>query len=286
MIYSILHNVTQSVTIVNMSSAPAERVVRAPDLADWALAHGHGALTTADVAALLAVDPDQVRRRLNVPAHRGEWVQPTRGLWVPVPPEYRTWGAPPGIELVDLIMRHLSVDYYVGWLSAAAIHGAAHQAPQVFQVAVNRHLRDRAVGRTRFSFAQRDVTQIPITAVPTRDGSARVSTVEATMLDVANDPIRAAGIDNAATVIVELAELESFDVTTLAALADRFPAATGRRLGWILSQFTDGHDLGPLRSAVRDAVPSASRLDAHTTDGGPLDDAWMLVINRELEPEA
>lgn len=280
-----MQNVTISVTIVHMGRSALPRV-RAPELADWALAHGRGSLTGAEISQLLKVDEDQVRRRLHTPARRGEWVQPTRGLWVPVPPEYRTWGAPPGIEIIDMIMRHRGIGYYVGWLTAAAIYGAAHQAPQVFQVAVDRQLRDRIVGRTRFVFAQRDVSRIPTIAHPTRDGSARVSTVAATILDIADDMIRAAGIDNAATVIVELSEHEDFAMEDLARLAASFPAAAGRRVGWVLSQFTERDDLEPLRLAVHDAVPSASRLDPYRTVSGPLDTDWMLSINRDVEPEA
>jgi predicted transcriptional regulator of viral defense system len=250
------------------------------------LAHGRGSLTSEEVALLLGVDAGQVRQRLNAPARRGEWVQPTRGLWVPVPPEFRTWGAPPGIEIIDSMMRYRGISYYVGWLSAAALYGAAHQAPQVFQVAVDRQIRDRVVGRTRFVFAQRDVPGIPTTAYPTRDGSAQISTVAATMLDVADDIVRAAGIDNAATVILELSDHDTFEIGELARLATSFPAAAGRRVGWILSQFSGRDDLAPLQRAVRDAVPSVSRLDPHTTDTGPVDDHWMLAINRELEPEA
>lgn len=223
---------------------------------------------------------------MNVPTRRGEWVQPTRGLWVPVPPEYRTWGAPPGIEIVDMMMRHRGIGYYVGWLTAAASYGAAHQAPQVFQVAVDRQIRDRVVGRTRFVFAQRDVSGIPTMDHPTRDGTARMSTVAATMLDVADDMMRAAGIDNAATVIVELAEHGSFEMNELVRLAAAFPAAAGRRVGWILATFTGRDDLEPLRLTVRDAVPSVSRLDPYTTDQGSVDEDWMLSINRDVEPDA
>lgn len=281
-----MQNVTNSVTIVNMDRATEAVRIRAPELANWALAHGRGSLTTQEVAGLLGVDEDQVRRRLNAPARRGEWVQPTRGLWVPVPPEYQTWGAPPGIEIVDMIMRHRGIGYYVGWLSAAATYGASHQAPQVFQVAVDRQIRDRVVGRTRFAFAQRDVLRIPTIDYPTRDGSARVSTVAATMLDVANDLLSAAGTDNAATVILELSEHKSLEIDDLARLAASFPAAAGRRVGWILSRFTDRGDLEPFRLAVRHAVPSVSRLDPYTTEGGSVDEDWMLSINREVEPEA
>ena len=259
--------------------------VRAPELADWALAHGRGSLTVTEVADVLGVGEDQVRRRLHAPTQRSEWVQPTRGLWVPVPPEFRTWGAPPGIEIIDMMMRHRGIGYYVGWLSAAALHGAAHHAPQVFQVAVDRQIRDRTVGRTRFRFAQRDVTAVPTITHPTRDGSARVSTVEATMLDVADDTIRAGGIHNAATVIVELAAREDFSVAELARLAPSYPAAAGRRVGWILARFTDRDDLQPLQAAVRDLVPSASRLDPHSNISGPVDTDWMMSVNRAVEPD-
>ena len=184
------------------------------------------------------------------------------------------------------MMRHRRIGYYVGWLSAAALYGAAHQAPQVFQVAVDRHIRDRVVGRTRFVFAQRDVSAIPTIGHPTRDGTARVSSVAATMLNLADDLVRAAGIDNAATVIIEMSEHDSFNIDDLVQLATSFPAAAGRRVGWILSEFADRDDLEPLRRTVRSLAASASRLDPYAADSGPVDPDWMLSINRTLEPEA
>ncbi len=261
--------------------------MRASALADWLLSRGTSAMTVPGLADLLGVPDDQVRRRLHAPASRGEWVQPVRGLWVPVPPEYRTWGAPSGIELIDTMMRHLDTRYYVGWLSAAAIHGAAHQAPQVFQVAVDRMVRDRTVGRTRFRFVQRpSAMNLPTIERPTRSGSARVSTPEVTALDVATDPDLAGGVDNGATVIIELAENDAFDPASLAALATRFPAASGRRVGYVLEHFTDHDDLTPLHDAVASRSSSPSRLDPTRSAAGPVDGRWNLYLNRELEPEA
>ncbi len=242
-------------------------------------------MATAEVAALLDVPVDHVRRRLHRAVQRGQWVMPARGLWVPVPPEYRTWGAPPGIEIIDAMMQHLSVDYYVGWLSAAALHGAAHQAPQVFQVAVSRQVRDRVVGRTRFSFAQREVNRVPVTPHPTRSGSAPVSTVAVTMLDVADNTEHAGGMDNAATVICELAELDTFDTADLVAAAQLFPAAAARRAGWILDQFSERHDLATLRAVTAEAVPTPSRLDPTRPAIGPVDHEWLLYLNRRVEPD-
>ena len=277
-----LLNVTNSVTIVRMEKVAG---ITAPEAADWALARGRSAFTTAELGALLGVPEDQVRQRLHAPARRGEWVMPVRGLWVPVPPEFRLWGAPPGIELVDAMMGQLGSGYYVGWLTAAGLHGAAHQAPQVFQVAVDRQVRDRAVGRTRFAFAQRDVVGIPTSGHPTRSGSARVSTPAATVLDVAADISRAGGADNAATVILELAEVDTFDVVELAALASRFPAAAGRRVGWVLERFAGREDLVPLQAVVVGMAGTPSRLDPASAASGEVDPRWRLYLNRELEPD-
>jgi len=261
--------------------------VRASASADWLLSRGTSAVTVSELADLLGVPQDQVRRRLHVPTTRHEWVQPTRGLWVPVPPEYRTWGAPPGIELIDVMMRHLNARYYVGWLSAAAVHGAAHHAPQVFQVAVSRHVRDRTVGRTRFRFAQRpSAMDLPTIARPTRSGVARVSTREVTMLDVATDPDLAGGSDNSATVIIELADDDAFDVAALAAIAARFPAASGRRVGYVLERLAGRDDLTPLHEATAARSSSPSRLDPARRAAGPVDERWSLYLNRDLEPEA
>lgn len=49
-------------------------------------------------------------------------------------------------------MRALGRDYYVSLLTAAAMHGAAHQAPQVFQVMVDRHVADRDIERVKLRF--------------------------------------------------------------------------------------------------------------------------------------
>lgn len=183
-------------------------------------------------------------------------------------------------------MRHLGTSYYAGWLTAAALHGAAHQAPQVFQVATDRQVRDRTVGRTRFEFVQRDVEQIPVVAHPTRSGTARVSSVAATALDVAADVARAGGLDNAATVVLELAENDVFTVADVASLAGRFPAAAGRRVGYILERFANRADLETLRVTVRDAAATPSRLHPAGAPAGPVDVGWRLYLNRDVEPEA
>lgn len=259
--------------------------VRAPHLADWLLARGVAGATTGELAELLSVPADQVRRRLHAPARRGQWVSPARGLWIPVPPEYRLWGAPEGIEVVDLLMRHLGLEYYVGWLSAAAIHGASHQAPQVFQVASSATVHDRQVGRTRFQFLiRRAVADLPVIDHPTRSGTARVSSREVTMLDVAADFSAAGGVSYAATVVLELAG-QGFDEAALASLSDRFPAAAGRRIGWFAEDLSGQRRLDLLHAAMTGRAGEPSWLDSSGPRTGPLSRRWQLRVNRDVDDE-
>lgn len=254
-------------------------------LADWALARGITHLTTGEVAAALSLPSDQVRVRLRMPARRGEWVSPMRGLWIPVPPEYRTWGAPPGIEIVAAMMAHANAQYYVGWLTAAELHGAAHQAPQVFQVATSKDIRARQVGRTRFEFFTRSaVGRLPVESRTARTGVVQVSALHTTLLDVATDIPASAGMNNVATVVVELAEQDAFDAGTLVELAREYPAATLQRVGWLLDHFGEV-DLRRIEDAVRDRQVGQVRLDPTRRLVGPLDRRWNVRLNTTVEPD-
>jgi hypothetical protein len=67
----------------------------------------------------------------------------------PVAPEFRTWDGPPATEFIASLTAHLDIAYYVGWLAASSLHGAAHQAPQVTHVATSGMVRARQIGRAR-----------------------------------------------------------------------------------------------------------------------------------------
>ena len=54
------------------------------------------------------------------------------GLYQILPEEYAVSGSLPPQWFINELMNHLEVPYYAGLLSAAALHGAAHQAPQIF----------------------------------------------------------------------------------------------------------------------------------------------------------
>lgn len=262
-------------------------VTSAPQLADWLLAHGRTAATTAQAAELLSVPVDHVRVRLSRPVQDRLLFSPSRGLWVPVPPAFRTWGVTPATHFLDALMTHLGRDYYVGWLSAAELHGAAHQRPQVTQVAVDRPVADRDLGRVRLRFHTRaGAASLPWVGVQVPTGTVRVATPELTAVDLADQPERGGGISNVATVLAELAAEQELSATSLAVIATRFPTGTARRLGFLLQRVNAPVDLAPLRALVeRRPLARPTVLTPQGLRRGVRDEAWGLLVNTEVDPD-
>lgn len=260
---------------------------QAAELADWLLAHGRTAVTTAEAAEILGVPPEQVRVRLNAAVHARRLFSPSRSLWVAIPPKYRMWDAPPAVEFLDQVMTHLDREYYVGWLSAAELHGAAHQRPQALQVAVNRPVQDRSFGRAHLRFTQQSrVCQLPRQRHNVESGHVWVSTPDLTAVDLVDRPELGGGISNVATVLFELAETATLDPANIARLAGTFSATAVRRLGYLLRVVDAPVDTTTLERAVKAApLPRPALLDPRLPRQGVTDQTWEIVVNTDVEPD-
>jgi len=260
--------------------------LKASDVSKWLLAHGATSITTDKLAALLDVPKNHVPQRMMPLRRRSEIISPANGLWIPIPPEYMTWGAPPAIDFVDTLLRHLKTDYYVGWLSAAEIHGASHHAPQVFQVATSRSLRSKTVGRSKFQFYHREhIKQVSLVKVETKTGMVSVSCRETTLLDIANDIGIVGGINNATNLIIEMCENENPDIDLLAKLSEIYPVTTARRLGYLMEFFTSAPRLEKLEEHCEGRKTAVSILDPQAPPIGKLNTRWNIKINREVSPD-
>lgn len=112
-------------------------------------------------------------------------VSPRRGFYVTVPPEYRAAGSPPASWFIDDLMRYLGQPYYVGLLSAAAIHGAAHQQPMVFQVVTSRPTREMRAGKLAIRFSMSGLVEtLPVIEQQTETGTMRVAAPETCAFDL------------------------------------------------------------------------------------------------------
>ena len=255
------------------------------DLLDQLLSQGRYSITTTEAAELTGWTKNAAAVGLSRLAAKNQFFSPARGLYVVVPPEFRGWGVIPAELFIDDLMRYLDRDYYVLLLSAAALHGASHQAPQVFQVIVDKRTRDVDIGRVRLRFFERPGT---VTAVAklrrnTRSGRMNVSTKEVTLLDLVAHASSVGGLSNVATIA---SELEGLDPATLAAAAQHFPRAVVRRTGWLLDSFTSSSAAADaLRELADVGTGNPALLSPSSPARGGTDKNWNLRINTEVEPD-
>lgn len=271
----------------------AAAVANAPDgpreLADWLLARGRHWVTTEEISELLGIPQPHVSPSLARWRQKGLLFSPSKGVYVPIPPQYRSWRTVPASHFIDPLMRHLGHDYYVCLLSAAEAHGFAHQRPQVFQVMTRARLRDRSFGRVRLSFITSSETgSRPVVKKNTPTGTMQLSTPEGTALDLVALPRRSGGLSNIATILGEMLQESALDISSLADLAAGYPAAVAQRAGWLLEfvarEVSQDVDAEALRKvAVSRSTPTP--LASHGPRRGPVDERWNVIVNSPVEPD-
>lgn len=252
------------------------------DLVDDLQAQGRYTFTRDEALAVLHVTPTALKQAAARLIRARRLAMPRRGLFVIVPLEHRVAGAPPPSWYVTDLLRHAGVSGYVGLLSAAALHGAAHHAPQEYQVVVDRQLRPVTVGRSRFRFVlKREAARTPVVQRKTETGAMPVSTPESTALDLVAYVDVVGGLDAAATVLAELGE--QLDPEALAAAATLAPRSVGQRLGWLLEWLGHADKTGPLhRTLAADPLDTVELRPGGTSSTRP-DARWHVRVNRDVE---
>lgn len=257
--------------------------VSVQDLPDLLISRGRYSASLEEIQELTELSYAAVTSGLQRLRRQGRVFSPTRGLYVVIPPEYRSWGVVPAEWFIDDMMRHLGHRYYVALLSAAAYHGASHQAPQVFQVMADARVLDREIGRVRLVFyTSAHTADAPTETVTVHTGSIPVSSREATVVDLIREPRASGGISNVATILTEIGEL---DGSALATLAARHGRALARRTGWLVERYGSCQDLGPLRLAARLDQGEPDLLAASGPRRGRADRAWRVRLNVAVEPD-
>lgn len=275
-----------------IDTSPLNRRARVTprELAGWLIERGQHWIALAEAADLLGVSAASAVPMLARLRAKGELFSPNRGVYVPVPLEFRSWGALPATHFIDQYMRSFNHPYYVGLLSAAEILGVAHQHPQVFQVITTGRLQDRNFGRVRVQFVvSRHAAVRPTRQVNTPTGTIRVATPEVTALDLVGAPEHSGGISNVATVLREMVEEGIIDPVEVARTSSTYPIAVCQRTGWLLQQAAADAgvdiDMVPLHTSTATRKAPALLDPAVPRRGGVYDQAWNLIINVALEPD-
>lgn len=194
-------------------------------------------LATFSVADAKAVFAERSLKGINTElsrqVSRGRVQSVYRGFYVIVPVQYQLKGVVPPAYYIDSLMEYVGKPYYVGLLSAAALHGASHQRSMHTQVVT---VSPRIKGSGKNTLLDWNYRQtIPESFVMMKNaeiGTLCYSGPELTAIDLVQFASHVGGYQRAATVLAEFAD--SVDVGKISGLVPFTTVATIQRLGYLL----------------------------------------------------
>lgn len=216
---------------------------------------------------------------------KGVLISPKKEFYAIVPTEYIGKPLPPS-SYIDALMKHLNKPYYVGCLSAAAIHGATHQQPMEFQVVTKGAIRNIELEGVRISFlAKKNIEEIPTDKVKTRTGYMNVSTVEVTLFDLVKYIEHAGYLDNVANIVIELQN--KLRARNLGTASKAFETTVLQRTGYLIDQFCEDKALSRfVFEEVQKREPQFIPLATYSKrQSNKNDDKWKIKINETVEAD-
>ncbi len=207
-------------------------------ISDWInqqLAVGKYSFTLAYLHAQM---PDKsyasVKLALKRLVDKNKIVSVSKGFYIIIPPSYQNMGILPPAMFMDDLMQYLKRPYYISLLSAAALHGAAHQQPQLHFVCTTLPtMRNTSKKGIQIKYiSKRTFPKSHLVQKKTESGYVNLSDPILTCIDLINYHKAVGGFNRTATVINELseeiseAEIKS-DITSLSTNANL------QRLGYL-----------------------------------------------------
>lgn len=225
---------------------------------------------------------------LNRMIHKERIVSVHRGFYVIVPLEYQSSGILPADQFIDDLMGYLGKPYYVGLLSAAALHGAAHQRPQEFYViTVSPNMRPLIKKGLKINFIAKST--FPVSGIEekkTVTGYFKLSDPALTAVDIVSFEKRTGGIDRAAEILAELAEVIQPDDFQLYQ-GIKVSVSVIQRLGYLLENVVGFEELSnALYNKTSHLIHYPTVLSTLCPKSGfPSNNRWKIIENTSIELE-
>ena len=179
-----------------------------PEYIDSLQRRGHYTFSLDELRSEFAGSRSALYLALNRMINKERIVSVHRGFYIIIPLEYQSSGILPADQFIDDLMNHIGKPYYVGLLSAAALHGAAHQRPQEFYVVtVPPNMRPLKKKGIKINFISKSTfPDAGIENKKTVTGYFKMSNPALTAYDIIAFEKRTGGIDRVAEVLAELSE--------------------------------------------------------------------------------
>ena len=207
-----------------------------------------------------------------------------------MPVQYSARGVVPPLYYIDQLMSYLGKPYYISLLSAAELHGAAHQRPQKFSVTT---ILPKTTTSSQYNNQlmwnyRREIPENLLMQKSSEAGRVKSSSPELTAVDLVQYNQLIGGLSMAATVLEELLEYTDFNkqFETLLSVTN---IPTLQRLGYIaeviLEETEQANTLFNLLKSNNKRMKKVPLDSDHSTDGCQIDNRWNVIINQTIEPD-
>lgn len=229
-----------------------------------------------------------IMKALSRLSSKNKIVSVFKGFYIIITPEYSLKGMVPPLLFIDSLMKYVGRPYYIGLLSAAALHGAAHQRSQeLFVINQLPHLRPTTKKGIKINYIGRvTVPENFLEQRKTEAGYVQVSNPELTAIDLLQYEKHIGGLNRAATVINELADVmkpENFTGDFISFV----PIVMLQRLGYMLDKVVGKEEMADkLYSEMKKKYTAWQRMPLRTGKsevGFSSDPKWKIVVNTEIE---
>jgi predicted transcriptional regulator of viral defense system len=229
-----------------------------------------------------------IKRALARLSKKGKILSVHNGYYLIIDPQHQTKGILPPTLFINDLMKFLHRNYYVGLLSAAQIHGAAHHAPQEFYVFIKRPaMRPIEKKGVKVNFIGINTIHDDfLEERKTASGYIKISSPILTAIDLIDFDYTVGRISRVSTVLNELAESlkpEDFNKRLL----EIAKIATLQRLGYILENIIEQPQLAAsLYILLSESGTKLQRIKLHSqgkVENFPLDKKWQVIINATIE---
>lgn len=229
-----------------------------------------------------------IKRALNRLSKKGKVLSIYKGYYLIIPPQYASRGILPVNLFIDGLMNYMERKYYMGLLSAAAIHGAAHQQPQEsYVITTPPPLRPTVRKGIRINYViKNNIPESHIIQHKTETGYIKLSTPELTALDLLQYEKRSGGLDRIGTILNEL--IEAFDQENINRAFIRLgPASSIQRLGYMLEHVVEGEEYADkLFNTCQKAGLKFNRTPLEGSEpvqGFSSKNRWNIIVNTAIE---
>lgn len=247
-------------------------------------AKGRYAVTLTELKNRFDSSEKAIKQNIYRLKNKNQLAHVRKEFYVVVPPQYSNRGMVPSTLFIDDLMKYLIRDYYIGALSAAALHGAGHQQPMQFQVMIKKPpLRSIKNKKLNIHFFVKSRWQREdITEKKTETGFIKVSSPSLTAFDLVHYNKKIGGLNRIIPILEDL--VESIKPSDLNRTASHQKIPDLQRLGFLFEHMGNERLANTLFKHIQKRPLREIPISlAHKDREGELDPKWNVIINSELD---